>query len=269
MPERLPEQPAELAEATGSSAEQLQREYDEWQVAARQSAEKLYDDCEAQGKRPIDVLRESGRRLENATEAFGAERVEAFVAALSTLEYSGREDFVSKIMAINEPFGQARFFDPQVRAHLATIEQRHRKDMLVAGSLNATVHPSEWQLSLADGTVVANGDDVVEIGWPDDPTTGPRGAREVEATLRTLAQSLAARPEIKVVVAQSWMMSHPITRRLGFELIDEATIEGDITSKVVSWATSARADKPYRHRVDVADVKLGAISREEFLRRYG
>lgn len=269
MPERAPDQPTvERAEAE-PSAEQLQQQFEEWEVAARQSAEKLFDDCQAQGKRPIDVLRDSGRDLRNATEVFGSARIEAFVAALDALDYSGRDDFVAKLMAINEPFRQARFFDPEVRARLAAIERRHQKDKLPAGNLRATVHPSEWQLNLTDGAVVAHGDDVVEIGWPDDPTTGPRGAREIEATLRTLAQSLATRPEIKAVVAQSWMMSHPIAQRLGFELIDEAKIEDDITSKVVGWATSARADKPYRHNVSATDVKVGAISRQEFLRRYG
>jgi hypothetical protein len=65
----------------------------------------------------------------------------------------------------------------------------------------------------------------------------------------------------------SWMMSHPITERFGFKAaavkLDAKQIEGSFSRGV-----AGRKDKAYDWQINQEDVKLGVMSREEFLKRF-
>ena len=60
-----------------------------------------------------------------------------------------------------------------------------------------------------------------------------------------------------------------VAAKLGFQLFPEYAIPAESVSSILSWADSARKDKPCAKSDRKENVVLGVMSREEFLRRYG
>lgn len=268
MPERLSHDPAQHDDEQA----ELQRQYEERLVRVRQNMEKLYDKAVAEGKRPVDELLDEN--MDEGRKIFGDETVDRFIADAQQFDGLSRDGFVEQATARISEVLREVYFNPEVRAR-ADAAQAERsaqnREFITFGHLKGSVHDFAWhEAAFADGTKVTSGDKVLEVSWPgDEGDQKPAGIRDVEHSLRDMATYVADHPEIKGVIAVSWMMSRGAARRLGFTTFPTIPIEEEQQMNVVSWASHARQDKPYQRGVEPADVQLGVIPRAEFLARYG
>ncbi len=251
---------------------EFERLYQERSDNIRTNMGRLYDRALEKHMRPINLmLEENGERsFAEAEFIFGSERTEQIKRAFQELQYADRDDFIEKMATLAEPFTRDRYFDPEVRARAEEIERRHQPETFEAGILNGSMIPSQWSFALSDGTDVQLGDRVMELSLPEERVAerglGPQGLREA---LQRVAVRLKQDESIKAVVGVSWMMSHDLTTRLGFEKFPDVQVPDDQRASVFDIATKARGGKPYAWEVSHEDVKLGAMSRDAFLERYG
>ncbi|MFA6043197.1 MAG: hypothetical protein WC786_05955, partial [Patescibacteria group bacterium] len=260
-------------EPTDHNEEQreLQRQYEERMTRVRKNIEQLYDQALAEGKNPVDALLDED--FSEGRQIFGAEVVDDFVTTARELEGLAREAFIAQTTERIGNIVHLVYFDPEVRARSAALQAERasqQKEQISFGHLNASIRDFEWSdLSLGGNTTLRSGEKIIEISWPGtEGPTPPAGIREVEDAFRQMAGYVVEHPEIKAVIAVSWMMSRGIAKRLGFQVHPEVSIQPDQQKSVVDWATKARQDKPYVKGVEPKDVQLGVIAREEFLQRY-
>lgn len=245
---------------------ELDRQYRQRDEHARSELAKLYDEALERGVSPQQLILDDADSFVAAEDIFGEKRVAQFKQDLLALMYTDRDDFVEKMYSLVEPFNHDRFFDADTRARADAREAARRVEETYVGFFKLTRLPSEWECTTSDGIHVALGDPVVEIGWPREGDQ-PSGIKDILHTFRQIAAYIRERPEIKAVVAVSWMMSHPVTDRLGFEKFSDVPISQEQITSVLNMASDARGDT-YRRSVEAGDVQFGAISREAFLARY-
>ncbi len=268
MPERLSHDPSQPDDEQA----ELQHQYEERLARVRHNMEKLYDKAVAEDKRPVDELLDEN--LDEGRKIFGDEAVDRFIADAQRLAGLPRDEFVEQATARISEVLREVYFNPEVRARADAVQAERsaqNTEFITFGHLKGSVHDFEWhEAEFADGVKVAGGDKVLEVSWPgDEGDRKPAGIREVESSLREMATYVADHPEIKGVIAVSWMMSRGAARRLGFTTFPTIPIEEKQQMNVVAWATHARQDKPYQKGVKPEDVQLGVIPRAEFLDRYG
>ena len=264
MPEREPSTPpTPEVDRAARDAEFAQRAE---QMRAQLGA--VFDAAERAQRDPREQLLEDEHGFSQSEPLYGQDRVAAFAVGVRELTFSSREEFIEQLMGLAQPLLHDRVYDAATRQRAEAIAQGERSQTEVAGQLLAEIHSAEWSLTLSDGAAVSAGDRVVEIHWPEDGT-GPAGLGQVQDSLRAVAEVVRAHPEVKAVVGVSWMMSRGIADRLGFEKFPDVTLREGQRDSILGIASAARRDKPYQREVGAQDVGLGAMSREQFLERYG
>ena len=83
-----------------------------------------------------------------------------------------------------------------------------------------------------------------------------------------MASYLQEHPEFAAVTGVSWMMSYPISRHLGFEVIPDIKIPGHQLVGSARMGNEARVAKGLEPDIALEDVFFGAMTREDFLRRF-
>lgn len=266
MPER--EEPAIPRDQEG---ETLESELAEKTERARKEFESIFDSAQERGLQPAELylqeLSENNWRI--AAQIYGEEKVHALCVATGKVTSTRREDFVAQMMLLVAPLLEQRVLDPATRVRAEAIEEAHaRAKEFHAGKLIIQCKPFDSNITLGDGTMVQKGDRVYDIVWPSEGDS-PRSVHDIQDAFHQIATALRDRQEVKAVGAVSWMMGRPIAAKLGFQLFPEYAIPAESVSSILSWAESARKDKPYAKGGRKENVVLGVMSREEFLRRYG
>lgn len=241
----------------------------------------LFDEAKAKDRQPIDLLLERAD-FSGTRKLFGDELVESILAQLPTVPQDDRQAFIDQMNELAEPIMRGRIFDPEIRAQL----QRTEKDteVILTGPedqphLEMRIHAFDDQMrdqghqplrvELPDGTIIQRGDAVMEISWANQGQA-PRGIKDAIIALRSMAATLKTRPEIKAVMAVSWMVGrHDLMDRLGLHIITGVDIPLEQQANVLDWASKGRADKPYATQPESKDVQLAMVSAKEFIERYG
>jgi len=261
----MPEKNFESETPDAEQAE-LQKLFEQSQGDTREQIAKLFDEAKERNKKPTDIILEENG-FERAVKVFRAERIEKFKEDVQKLEYADKEDFINKMAVLITPFNHDRFFDPEIRMISEEIKKLYQPEIIKVGTIDAKIHPSEWDFSLSDGTKITKDDVLLEISWPDKGGK-PAGLKDVKESFRKMIDILKGKPHIKAVIGVSWMMSRGITDRLGFEKFPDIPIEEEQKISILGMASQARRDKDYHKGVSKEDVMLGAMSRDQFLERY-
>ncbi|MFA6588160.1 MAG: hypothetical protein WCT08_03760 [Patescibacteria group bacterium] len=270
MPEEYPNDPT--AQRGDDEQAELQRKFESRVEQVRVNVAKLYDSTIEKGGDPVaEILNDD---LERGRMLYGDEAINKVITRFQALRGSTRDVFIEEAVAAIADVVQAEYFDPEVRNRIMAERQdqaAQNKDHISFGHLKGSIHDFEWhEVNLSNGAKLVSGDKVLEISWPgDEDDIKPTGVRDVEQSLRKMAEYIAEHPEIKAVIAVSWMMSRGIAKRLGFTTIPDVDIESNQAKHVIDWAEHVREDKPYSKNLQPSDVKLGVIVREEFLYHYG
>ncbi len=267
MPELI-KQPPDLMSGGASENEQpeLQRQLDERLARTRLQMETLFEKTQETGQNPADVIFADLNDKKIAEEVYGVERISNFYENLARLKYQNKADFIEQTVNVITPFIRDLIFDPEISARAPKIEERSGVEHIQVGTLEAIIHPSQWVLTLRDSEVSA-ADKVLEISWPDQ--NGPKGLQDIKESFAEIVKILKEREDIKAVMGTSWMMSRNITSELGFEKFPDIKIEDDKRLGILNLAQAARRDKQYDKGVKQEDVIVGAMSRDEFINRYG
>jgi len=265
----MPEQSFEGIEQDRSSVdrekeEQFQKRMEE----IRRNLEKHYDDALQEGASPIEKILQDTGASEGARYIHGDERIDLLVSAIRIVSFSDKDEFVQKISDLVKPLVHDRFFKPDSARRTAELDEIHKVEEVRVGKLSASLHASGEEFTFPNSVLIGKNDRVLEIQWPDEGEV-PRGLQDIRDAFTAIANKVKEDERIKAVVGTSWMMSHAVTKKLGFEIIKGIDIEADKTSSILDRALKARKDKPYGKHVSEADVKFGAMTREDFLKRYG
>jgi hypothetical protein len=227
---------------------------------------ELFDQCSARNEDPRQkIIDEGGQGA--SREIYGDSRMDQFFDTVNKVSIASRKDFIDDMLALAEPFFRLRFTDPEVKSRADTLELTSEPEEIIAGALTARIHSSEHAYSLNDSTVISETDLVLEVGVPADRP--PKGTKEILQSLHQLAEIIRQNPTIRAVIGTSWMMGRDVINRLGFEVIPEAEVPVDQRENILDMALTARRDKNYHKQPTTDDVKMGGMSREEFLKRYG
>ncbi len=253
MPEKESQQP------------ELEKEFEERFNEGKKSLEFRFDQAKEGDKDPKEYLLE-GSRLETGMEIFGEEKVKTIIGKIKTLDYKDKDDFVAKMMELLMPLIHDRVFDPEVIARAEEIEKREKGETFPTGDLEVNLSPSSWDFKFSDGTEIKKGDLVLDVNWPEE--TKVLGAESLKRAFQEIINLLKKNKNIKAVTAVSWMMSHRISDRIGFEKFPDLKVEPEVRRIIVGLVETARRDKPYNEKVKEEDVIVGAISREKFIEKF-
>lgn len=269
MPEQINQNPTKESPPDSDQAEkvELQKKLAEQIEKTQLEMVALFDELEKQQKSPQTKLLEDEEKFEDAKKIYGSERIEVFKQAIRDLKYSDREEFVEKMVALVTPFLRDRLVDPEVRKRTDEIERTQRGELLKTGKLEVLIHHSKQEFSFSDDTRVKPNDLMLSINWPEEGE-GPKGIKDTIHSFQEIAKILRERPEIIAVEATSWMMSRGITDRLGFEKFPKIKFNEGQVAKILSMAITGRKDKDYTKEVTAEDIKIGAMSRDQFIERY-
>lgn len=259
-PESTPSEPEEPNVETDETEQLIAERTEESRVRFAD----LYDQAILRGTDPRQTfLDESASQA--AREIFGDDRVDAFRTVVQALTWETREEFIDRMLELAKPFHRARYADPEIRAR---ADARHeREEQLDAGLVQLKLRRSEDDVLLRDGTHIEPGSIVVELSVAERKEG--LGLRGLQQSLHTIAEYVKAHPDVVAVTGVSWMMKRRLVERLGFEVIEHVGISPGQKEKIASTARTARKEKDYDREIEADDVAYGAMSRADFLQRYG
>ncbi|MBI5465949.1 MAG: hypothetical protein HY974_01515 [Candidatus Kerfeldbacteria bacterium] len=246
----------------------LRAEFEQNIASIRRMATVLYEEAERTQRLPVDLIFEQESSAEDSSFVYGNQRYQSLVRAVRELKFSNKEEFINGVLESFTPLLYDAVYNSEVRKRIDEVESRHKLEVVELGKLEASIHPSNWEFVLSDSTKITIHDNVLDISWPEE-SVGPRGLEDVRTAFRKVVDILKQRDDIKAVIGVSWMMSHPITERLGFEKFPDIEVGAQSRASVVSIARVARENKNYERDVSGQDVMLGAMSRQQFINKYG
>lgn len=253
----MPEQESKGAELEQQLTEMLEK--------SKSVLASLYDQAIEKGEDPkLYFLKD--RPVERSKEIFGEERIDDLLKEIRGINFQNKDQFVQGVIMLVEPLAREQVFNPEIQAKIKEVEEKYQPESLITGELKITIHPSEWEFTLSDGTEISKGELVFEINWPEKAEI--KGTKDIKESFQKIAEVLRSRQEIKAVIGVSWMMSRGITGKLGFEKFPELKLEDERKLAIIDIAQSARRDKPYKKGVNQEDVMVGAMSREQFLEKF-
>ena len=259
-----PESPSPEPDESVVDANEVERLIAERVEESQRQFGRIYDRAMGNGTDPRQIFLDEANSL-GPREIYGDERVATFQESVRALTWTTRDEFIDGMLALAALFHRARFFDPDVRAR---IESRHeREEQLDAGLLQLKLRRSEDDVTLRDGTHIEPGSIVVELSVAERKSAP--GLRELQNSFRTVAAYVEAHPDVVAVTGVSWMMNRGLVERLGFERFAHVPISPGQKEKIADIAQKAREEKNYEREVTPDDVAYGAISRADFLRRFG
>jgi hypothetical protein len=240
--------------------------YEQSVKTSREGLARLFDTASEAGESPLQQLLDDLQNNEGANYIYGGQKVDDLVIRLQSLTWSDKESFIDAVLEVIDPLLQHLGTDSEASKHFNEVEAGKHIEKIPLEHLDLQVCPCKWDIPLNESTTIARGQLVVDISWPDD-RPGPKGLSALKTDFKKLCELLQTNQDIKGVIMTSWMMSHSITERLGFQVapvtLTPKQIEGSL-----SRGLAGRKDKPYDWQIDQEDVKLGIMSREDFLKRF-
>lgn len=270
MPEKRESTSQISIEEESDQEQKIEKEYNE----KMDKQEEFFGDLFNDNKDPIRFMLEEINEEGEQAKIFGVERFKKLKEDLQKLEYTGKNDFVNQVTVLMEPFIKDRFFNKEMREQLEALEKEDEWEEAEVGKLTINIRPIKQEFTFSSDIKVSAKDKVVEISWPEEEGQDkPQGARDLTKSFKEIANFIKERPEIKAVVGVSWMMSRSITNELGFEKFPEIDIDSKKRNDIMDLANTARKDKGYIKKrgeaIKKEEVIFGAISRDEFLKKYG
>lgn len=165
--------------------------------------------------------------IENNTDLFfGLENAMRYERNISTNEINTwKEDFKQKIDTVHEQGGDwillvRNLFDEETNKYQTAREEQPPKEF--AGAINYNLRAGEH--GLEEYGFDRNLDQALEIHLeqlfkhPDKKLT----TREILDSFTQLAEIVVDKfPQVKVIIAESWLMDHPLFKKLGFQITDK------------------------------------------------
>lgn len=216
----------------GNESENLEQVYESEKLKARERVGEIFDAAIKHGRSPIDEFLDQAQGFEHARELHGDEAIDEFVRQLPSVTQENREAFLDSVLALLDPILRRQVFDPELRARIAADRQRDSTEVIPTGledepHLEMHIHGSRWDFSLPDGTRLQIGEPVMEISWASKGL-GPRGVKDTIKAFRAMARYLDGRPDIKAVIAVSWMVAREgLMDKLGFHRLTEVEIPAE------------------------------------------
>ena len=87
---------------------------------------------------------------------------------------------------------------------------------------------------------------------------------QIKPSMHAIADFLSKNPELQAVVGHSWLFSHPLAQRLGFEVFDENFRPRNEHDP----GPMARAGKPGFEKLGRYPFRWGGMNRDDFLKLY-
>lgn len=232
---------------------------------------ELFDQAISEGKDPVQTFIQESNipRLEHIYPSRENQKVIESIQALPpNVE---RSVFIQNVRTSVEPFIQAELFDPEIRRRVDAMNEEKKikfTDPETGKALLCTLKENEHDLLFGDKQKISPREKVLEIMWSED-LMGPTSARALRRIFHEIALHLKDQSDIRAVTGVSWMMSHPVVQRFGFEVFPE--VDFPKTQKIGSarMGNAARQGKPYGDTITNDQVLFGAIARDTFIARYG
>lgn len=258
----------------------LLSEVDKREIEYQQGLEKFRDKLsfrlnnrELEAGPLFDALFDTPEQRSHLKEVYGAQEISQLANDLNSLPVDDKEKLADLIVERAAPVLRRYFFESEVAARAKQVEDRINppREEFKAGQIDGYITSSPWEFTIGAGTAgevkVMVADNIMELNWPENSQWGVQAVKE---SLKEVAKLLKDRPEVKAVVGVSWMMAHDVTSAIGFEKFPDLRIDADTRDGSVMMAIAGRTGKPYRPGKEPkpADVMVGAMSREEFLRRF-
>ena len=241
-------------------------QYEQSVATSRAGLAQLFDTATESGESPLQRLLDDPRNNDGIIYIYGSQAVEAMITNLQTLSWHDKESFVAAVLEVIDPLLQRLRSDPAVLERYNEVEAGKHIEKIPLEHLDLLIRPCDWDIPLNETTTITKGQLIADISWPDD-RPGPKGLRALKADFQKICELIQTNEAIKGVIMTSWMMSHPVTERLGFHTAPVELKTNDIEGSF-SRGQAARKEKSYDWQISQEDVKLGVMSREDFLRRF-
>lgn len=263
----------ELEQASLQNEEvKLEAEYQKSLAVLRDNISYKLSSRELKEGRLFDALFNTAEQRNQLEGVYGVQEILQLERELNSLPITDTGDLTDLIMERIAPVLRRYYFDPEVAARAQQIEgTREPSEMFRAGQIDGYISGSPWEFTIGAGIAgevkVMVADSIMELNWPEQSRWGLQAVKE---SLKEVAKLLNERPEIKAVVGVSWMMAHNVASAIGFEKFPELPVDAGKRDSIMSMALAGRRDKPYKpgKQPKPTDVMVGAMSREEFLRRF-
>ena len=232
---------------------------------------KLFDRAVSEGKNPMQyfIQESSIPRLERI---YPSREIQKVLESIQKLPPDvERSVFIQHVRTSVEPFIRAELSDPEVRRKVDAMNEEKKikfTDPETGKALLCTFKENEHDLLFRDKQKISSREKVLEVMWSED-LMGPTSAHALRRIFHEIALHLKKEPDIQAVTGVSWMMSHPVIKRFGFEVFPK--VEFPKTQKIGSakMGNTARQGKPNSDPITTDQVLFGAIARDVFIARYG
>ena len=231
----------------------------------------FYDITRADQQSPAKkfILELNLPRLERIFPSNEIQRVIESISALP--DDVDRSVFIDTVRSSIEPLLRAETIDPVAREKIEALREEKKitfTDSETGQALACTLRELGQDLALQDSSTVHPRDLVLEVSWPTQ-LEGPSGLKAIRKIFRDIARYMQEHDTIQAVTGVSWMMSHPIAQRLGFEIRPD--VEFPVNQKIGSadMGNKARQGRYSTQDISPEEVLFGIISRQDFLRRFG
>lgn len=203
------------------------------------------------------------------SDIFSPNKIEKAISSLRQIDaIEDDELYINSAINILKPLFYDINYDEDIEKKWENLYVAEYPEEFTTGHLISIVHPFLGELFLKNGNKIKTGDPILEIHWPEDEQSWPKGVKDVLKSFYAMAELLEQRPEIKAVIGRSWLMSRKISDDFGFEKFPDIPVDKDIKIESALEGNYARKDKPFPSFVDPESVILGAITRDDFLARY-
>lgn len=250
--------------------ETAQQAYADRLTLATKRLEVFFDQATIEGKEPTGSFIQDVN-TEKLEYTHGKEATEKIMAALQAVPPGlEREEFISRIRDIVAPAIWLEITNSDVSARQSGYapEKEHHFQTSDSGlSIDGLLRNTDQELRFEGGAVLPVGSKVMEVSWPKE-TAAPQGLHGMKEVFHVMAEYLNDHPEIQAVTGVSWMMSHPISRRLGFQVMPNVQIKPNQPRGSAEMGNAARVSNGREADISPADVFFGAMTREDFLQRF-
>jgi hypothetical protein len=273
MPEEQPTIPEEVQheEREATFPQTFEQALVERFILADERLGELFDRAASEGKNPVQYFIQESN-IPKLERIYPSREIQKVLESIQELSPDvERSVFIQHVRKSVEPFIRAELSDPEVRRRIEALEEEEKikfTDPETGKALLCTLKENEHELLFSDKQKISPREKVLEVMWSED-LMGPTGGRALRRIFHEIARHLKEQPDIQAVTGVSWMMSHPVIKRFGFEVFPK--VEFPKTQKIGSakMGNTARQGKPYGDPITTEQVLFGAIARDMFIARYG
>ena len=219
----------------------------------------------------FDILIDTPEQRKSIEHIYGIDEIVQLEKGLNNLPTENKTELINSIVEQLTPVLRRFYFEPEVIARVQDIKKEDVQKVIKTEIFEVIFKSSPHEFTLGAGTEgevkIQKGDTIMEINLPENTPWGLQAARK---SLKEVAKLLEQRPDVKAVGGNSWMNSRNITSEIGFEKFPDLRIDDEVREGSILTALAGRKDKPYKNGKQPvpSDVIFGAMSREEFIRRF-